>query len=265
MKDNECKILLVDGENQLHKSYVVNRKILFEKMAFFEKGFTFGEQQREECIFEIELDDIKDIFIYDMLFFYLSNNYLQRYLFKLNTYGKELSVLLQFADYYFYDDIIYYISSVLTYILPEYIDKDKNRHHVDLVQKTLKFFLENPILIPNLFENKLLYLAAASCDYDTTFFLLNDPRVDSIHNINRVLLVASKYCGEIVELLLKNTSVEPSNRNNTSLVWAVRYNNILAVKALLKDSRVVSTGVERAKKEAQRLNMDEIGELLKDY
>jgi hypothetical protein len=66
-----------------------------------------------------------------------------------------------------------------------------------------------------------------------------NPQTTSEKKHLQAIIIASEYgCTEVIELLLKDTRVDPSCASNFSIIVAAQYGYSDTIKLLLKDSRV---------------------------
>jgi ankyrin repeat protein len=108
-----------------------------------------------------------------------------------------------------------------------------------------EFLLSLPNVDPTDGGSYALESACAKGHVEIVKLLLKDPRVDAWVPDNKHVRIAAYHCRhEIVSLLLRESSnVDPSSRDNSALIWAVRNptnssTSAQTVKLLLQDCRV---------------------------
>jgi hypothetical protein len=108
-----------------------------------------------------------------------------------------------------------------------------------------EFLLSLPNVDPTDGDNYALESACAKGHLEIVKLLLKDPRVDAWVPDNKHIRIAAYHCRhEVVSLLLTESSkVDPSSRESSALIWAVRNptkssTSAQTVKLLLQDRRV---------------------------
>ena len=104
--------------------------------------------------------------------------------------------------------------------------------------RTCEFIL-NKIIEKNFFN---IMIASEIGSVEMVDWLLQDPRVDPSEQNNRTIIKASK-CGHVavVDKLLQDPRVDPSDQNNCAISWASYYGYVAVVARLLQDPRVDPT------------------------
>ncbi len=238
MEDSICHVYLTDEFDNVIKYYDVEKDKLFGNMDYFRATFSFEE--KDECKFDIEINDIEQVKIYDLLFEHLNTKSLNPSIFTEEQYLDTLLNVVTVADYFGYESIIDYISKQLILL---------REHGLEIIN----LFLDNPILNPGVLDNALLYntlrLVVSGVQqsprrlkmYNVIKKLLQDSRVEVEPSVktNEIIITASrKGFKDVIEILLQYPNVDPSSKNNMALKMASFKGFEDVVELLIQDSRV---------------------------
>ncbi len=222
--DDIIIIELVNSSGIFLKYYDVNKDKLFSDMPYFEEKI-YSNSFKNEYKYKIKINDIEEIFIYDILFTHLNNNEIPPSLFTNDKKFNELPKVLTIADNFCYDKFIHNVSFKLT---------KQNIKFTEII-----YFFDNPILISNLLDSFLLRYSSRNGYTSFVKLFLEDGGSDPSAKKNEAIVWAStKNHINIVKLLLEDKRVDPSARNNSSIIKASKNGHIEIIKLLLTDKRV---------------------------